>query len=463
MAKGKPGRKENRQPSGQGTEPGIQKATAKTHKTAQETQKPTQARADNKQSITKSDAVEKAAPYGRAPDQEVKAQVSAEPKPQRQFKKRTIASNEFRYREDDTYDLDIDEDAVETKDFMYLVNNAGGSTTHFQFADEKAWEESLHQEMSNTDGEVNSSSFLDLNLDRLASELAGSRIADTCRLDNLPTECRYCVEDLRTDGCETSEHLQSEHEEQNTSPVTLSDRFEWTLNGISEFQTFIFGDRSSQLKTAVDVVGCNSTNHKVSNSASAAHISATTSASAVQGNDSFSRSSNSMDELLTRGNIYGNMVLHASEDDSLLDDLLVLPQANTSERSSDYSLSSKGISVSQSRSSEDNLDNQSQSSDILTSQSRSDSITTGDDNSLDELLALSNEVTTEPRNSCRGSTKADASHSRTNGNVEDDLDTLLQINGTSKENVLPASATSVCASKPSEIDDWLADMLNKPI
>lgn len=349
---------------------------------------------------------------------------------------------------------------------MYLVNNAGGSTTHFQFADEKAWKENLQQEMSGSAGDTNPSSFLDLNLDRLASELSGVRISEICRLDNLPTDCRYCVEELITDDCEpTSENPLSEHAEPNTSPLSQSTRFEWTMNGISEFEAYIFGDRSSQLKSTADVEECTSTDHKVTDSASAAHISGSTSADAVQGNHSLSRSSKSMDELLTRENSYGNMVPPMSEDIDILDDLLALPQASTSERSSDHSRSSEGISVSQSQSLEDNLTNQSKSIEILTSQSQSNNTTVGYGDSLDELLALSNEVTTGPHNSCSGSLKADISHSRSNGIVDDDLDSLLQLTAApSKEKELPATATSVCGvPKESEIDDWLSDMLNKPI
>lgn len=144
-----------------------------------------------------------------------------------EYRKRLLESNHDRYDEPDIEFEDEDDDVVdETKSLEYIKTHYSGISSHFQFDDEKEWNDEKDLEAS-TDANV-----LQLDLHQLSTEISKVDTHEKLNLKDVNERHVYCVENL-ADMCATSKRSKPS----NTFETRKSNQgapFVWSYEGLEQ-------------------------------------------------------------------------------------------------------------------------------------------------------------------------------------------------------------------------------------
>lgn len=142
-------------------------------------------------------------------------------------KHKQLPSNSSRYdKVDDEENVSLDEDLYdETKDFEYIKTHAGGASSHFQFQEEREWQDQLKDEPDDQDVD----NILELDLKQLAEELSSLDMMEKLKLDQLGEDYEYCVENLK-------KLHDSKPTEARSIPSNPNDNFTWTYKGVEKYK-----------------------------------------------------------------------------------------------------------------------------------------------------------------------------------------------------------------------------------
>lgn len=144
-----------------------------------------------------------------------------------EYRKRLLESNHDRYDEPDIESEDEDNDVSdETKSLEYIRTHYSGISSHFQFDDEKKWNEENDIEAST------SADVLQLDLHQLSADISKIDTYEKLNLKDVNKRYVYCIENL-AGMCATSKRST----QSNTSETRKSNQaapFVWSYEGLDQ-------------------------------------------------------------------------------------------------------------------------------------------------------------------------------------------------------------------------------------
>ncbi|XP_057315394.1 glutamic acid-rich protein-like isoform X3 [Hydractinia symbiolongicarpus] len=163
-------------------------------------------------------------------------------------KHKLLPSNSSRYdKVDNEENVSLDEDLYdETKDFEYIKTHAGGASSHFQFQEEREWQDQLKDESDDQDID----NILELNLKQLAEELSSLDMMEKLKLDQLGEDYKYCFDNLK-------KLRDSKPTEARSIPSNLNNNFTWTFKGVEKYK-----DLFKRMKSNKERILCSHDNLK---------------------------------------------------------------------------------------------------------------------------------------------------------------------------------------------------------
>jgi len=137
------------------------------------------------------------------------------------YSKRKLLSNWERYGDDDLEEREngSDDDEGSAKDYNHILQNKAGYTSHFQFQEEKEWQEDLIGENNNDAKDT----LLNINLNLLASDIASFSTYEKLQLNQLDGHYQYCVEELNLHQNDSTVSKTSDSERQSIKNIENND------------------------------------------------------------------------------------------------------------------------------------------------------------------------------------------------------------------------------------------------
>lgn len=139
-----------------------------------------------------------------------------------EYRKRILKTNHDRYDQPITDDSDSEDelgDLDETKSIEYIKRNYSGVSSHFQFKEEKEWQDEH--------GPPANSNLFSLDLNSLSSELSVIDTFHKLQLSEMDSSHSYCVNNLSG--------LIHEKDKSNSSPFEKQSTFQWSYQGVEQY------------------------------------------------------------------------------------------------------------------------------------------------------------------------------------------------------------------------------------
>ena len=174
-------------------------------------------------------------------DGKVAAPIVEAPKEQRKYSRRVLTSNWEKYVEPiiDPHEVEEESSIEETKEFSYLLQNAGAVTSHFKFEDERKLEEEMQKNAA--EDATMSQGALGLNLNILASELSDINLQKKLILTETLSSCSYCLPSVATTDHDISTVDNAKNHITDEEPMVGDsvEQFVWCYEGLEQCKSLL--------------------------------------------------------------------------------------------------------------------------------------------------------------------------------------------------------------------------------